>query len=497
MKCPNCGFQIVDGYLYCENCGMEIRMVPDFEPEIEYNITQALSGVAEEIGGDGTILGKGSLGRKKTLTPLLGQKERKAEKKKRRLSAKGQGKNWLIASLVTFTAGLIAAAFVVVSMYHRYSVDYQIKKAEGYAALKDYERGIFHLENARRLREDADDILLLEASYYYQMGKKEEAVELLAGLVQKQQLAYEDRVRAYENLISIYSEDGRFEEINALLASCKDEGILGHFQQYTAKAPLFDHRPGEYDEVILLKMDANTNGKIYYTMDGSAPDEHSKAYTIPLLLESGEYQIAAVFVNEYGIKSEVSRGWYKINYTVPEPPQVFPDSGDHHVPTMIRVSVPEGVKVYYTTDGSEPGLESALYTQPIPMPLGKSNFMFVAVSEDEVLSEVASRSFDLTLETEITVDRAIDNVIKALFDQRVLSDMLGNSLGMQGKYVFQYDTIVEIPDLGYYYILKEYIEDASGGRTETGHLYAVEVYTGAPNRLTYDENGQMGLIPLT
>ena len=57
--------------------------------------------------------------------------------------------------------------------------------------------------------------------------------------------------------------------------------------------------------------------------------------------------------------------------------------------------------------------------------------------------------------------------------------------------------IVEIPDLGYYYILDEFVEDGSGTRTKTGRLYAVEVYTGAPNRLIYHENGEMGLISLT
>ena len=35
MKCPNCGQEIQADHLYCEKCGMEIRIVPDFEPEIE------------------------------------------------------------------------------------------------------------------------------------------------------------------------------------------------------------------------------------------------------------------------------------------------------------------------------------------------------------------------------------------------------------------------------------------------------------------------------
>ena len=33
MKCPNCGEELKEGYLYCEKCGEEIMIVPDFEPE--------------------------------------------------------------------------------------------------------------------------------------------------------------------------------------------------------------------------------------------------------------------------------------------------------------------------------------------------------------------------------------------------------------------------------------------------------------------------------
>ncbi len=71
------------------------------------------------------------------------------------------------------------------------------------------------------------------------------------------------------------------------------------------------------------------------------------------------------------------------------------------------------------------------------------------------------------------------------------------SLQLEGKYVFvPRNTIVQIEGLGYYYVLDEYEESGNGNRTRTERLYAVEVYTGVPNRLTYDENGKMGLISL-
>ena len=49
MKCPNCGMEIPEGHMYCDNCGNEINFVPDFEPEVENQINATLSGVADEL----------------------------------------------------------------------------------------------------------------------------------------------------------------------------------------------------------------------------------------------------------------------------------------------------------------------------------------------------------------------------------------------------------------------------------------------------------------
>ena len=49
MICPKCGTTIPEGKLYCEKCGEEIRMVPEFEPEIEYSIKESLSGIGEMV----------------------------------------------------------------------------------------------------------------------------------------------------------------------------------------------------------------------------------------------------------------------------------------------------------------------------------------------------------------------------------------------------------------------------------------------------------------
>lgn len=489
MKCPNCGCEMAEDHLYCEKCGMEIQMVPDFEPEFENSIIETLSTVAEEIEGNSQVL-------EKTDKEKEGRIKKDRKRKKPSFSLHERGRNWLLVSLITFIVVTVAAAYVIVFTYHRFSVAYQIEQARKYAEMQNFEEAVSYLERARKLKDDAVDLVLMESNYYYQMGEKQKAADILLQLVERGKLEYEDKERAYESIIYIYDEEGRYEEINSLLTSCDDVDIVNHFQQYTAMTPEFGYESGNYDKVVTLKITANTTGKIYYTLDGSNPDERSEVYKSPLFLESGEYQVAAVFVNDYGIKSEIARSWYVIDLIAPDPPEVLLYSGTYHVPTKVEVLVPEDGTVYYTIDGSNPTKDSLKYTEPVQVPLGRTNFKFVTISAEGVSSEIISRSYDFSFETDVTIDKAVENVKQALLERKVLLDMQGHAHGIEGKYVFNYVTIEKISDLGYYYILNECIEDENGIRQMTERLYAVEVYTGAPNRLIYDENGQMGLISL-
>lgn len=484
MVCPNCGYELKEGHLYCESCGAEICIVPDFEPEIENSITETLSTVAEEIEGK---------------SPDSPQEERAGGQEPvitDPVPARAPKQNLLPVILITFLVMLVIVIIGGMLLYQRYSISYQIRQARKFADLQDYGQAAEYMDRARNLDPDNADVVLMEAGYLISTGNQDQALSILLGLVDRTPLEYGDKEKVFENIIAIYSGREQYEQINSLLLSCGDMEIQNHFQQYMAMAPEFGYESGTYEEVLQLRMSANTGGKIYYTMDGSMPNEHSRIYTAPLTLETGEFQIFAIFINDYGIKSEVARGLYTINLTVPDPPEVPLPSGDYQLPTMIEVEVPEDCTVYYTTDRSAPTEDSLRYTEPIFMPLGRTNYKFIAVSKQGVSSEVVSRSYSFALETDVTIDKAVRNVVQALFDRRVLSDLYGHSTEIKGKYVFEYDTIVEIPDLGYYYKLNEYVEDEYGNRTKTERLYAVEVYTGAPNRLTYDENGEMGLISL-
>ena len=48
MRCPKCHAEIEEGYLYCKNCGEEIRIVPDYDPQVEDMLSGSLKDVVKE-----------------------------------------------------------------------------------------------------------------------------------------------------------------------------------------------------------------------------------------------------------------------------------------------------------------------------------------------------------------------------------------------------------------------------------------------------------------
>ncbi len=475
MKCPHCGNELEEGHLICEKCGEEIRIVPDFEPEIENRITETLSTLAAMQEGDGT------------------DQTRQADEENEEKEEKPDGgleedrKVWAAVSFVVVLA--VALIAYGVYAYHIRTVDYRIDKAREYAAEEDYAEAIACLEDAYGDYPDVSQLLFLEADYYYLQQDHVSAVSVLSRVIERGDFPYEDLEEAYEKIITIYANDGMYGEIAELLESCQEPDIVNMFQSYLALAPEFSYVEGSYAEVIPLKLSSNTAGTIYYTMDGSKPTRESPVYTAPLFLESGEYTVSAFFVNDYGIESEVVSKTYVINLSVPNPPEIALYSGEYSEPMMISVEETEGCRIFYTTDESDPTADSVPYTGPIPMPLGTTLFKFVNISKDGISSEITSRTYTLKLKGAIAPTQAVNALIAKLVETGYLEDAAGHSKRQSGVFSYRFSSVLRIGESGDYYTINEHYDDGTGILSRTDKVFLVNVYTGEAAQLGYDENG--------
>lgn len=491
MKCPHCGKEMPDGHLLCDYCGEEIQIVPDFEPEIETeienSITETLSALAS-MQGDETA-------REETEDDSA-MAEKDSEKAAALAAVKGWRPQIILGLAILFVAALVSYALYA---YHIHTVDYQINRARSYAEKGAYNQAISCLETAHKEHPEVAEILFLEADYYYLQQMDAYALSALMRIIDSEQgvsYAAEDVEEAYGKIVTIYANQEAYGQINELLQGCDNERVVSRFQSYLAMEPEFSYVEGSYAEVIPLKLSSNTAGTIYYTMDGSKPDKNSQVYTAPLFLETGEYTISAFFVNDYGIESGVVTKTYDINLTVPNAPEVELYSGEYTEATMIAVEQVSGCKTFYTTDESEPTADSVPYTGPIPMPLGKTLFKFVNISEEGIASEVTTRTFTLRLPGAILPTEAVTTLVNRLVETGYLEDASGKNTRQSGNLSYRFSSVVKIGEDQNYYTINEYYDDGAGMPSRTDKVFLVQAYTGETAQLGYDEMGEFVANPI-
>ena len=49
MKCPKCGSELEEGKLLCEKCGEEVKIVPEFDIELEDKMKETISSMLQNI----------------------------------------------------------------------------------------------------------------------------------------------------------------------------------------------------------------------------------------------------------------------------------------------------------------------------------------------------------------------------------------------------------------------------------------------------------------
>ncbi len=475
MKCPNCGEEMADGVLYCENCGEDIHIVPDFEPEVEQYIQQTINDIKDELEEGGSAEG--------------------AQEEPKDWKHFGKKRLWPLPVLLAVL--ILSAAVGMGAWVYLYNSEiHQVNRAVQCVAQEQYDQAISHYNRALELDADNVDLMFSLAEVYLLKNNKVEYEYVLREIAKSGNASEEQLDAAYGRLIAIYRDRQDYKTINELLLGSNNEKLISAYQSYIANPPEFSIVEGYYTTIQPLKLSAAGTGSIYYTLDGSDPDPSGTQYTMPILLEEGDYVVKAMFVNEFGIESDIVRKEYHIDNNEVPAPEVNEVSGDYSVPTYIEVQdYSEGEEIYFTMDGSEPTNSSHPYTEPVPMPLGRSVFKFVRV-EDGIMSEVTERTYNFVLDTLFLPEQAVNAVVEYALSTGKIYDADGHFDDTGAMYIYEFLYVVTIDSSGDFYVIAEVQREADGAQARTGNFYAVNAYDGTLFKLQQDEAGRLVLTAI-
>lgn len=377
MKCVNCGAELKVGCIYCSVCGHEAQIVPD------YNILEddLLKTFLEEDNRRKT-------GESTPTTDSAKSKEGRSQGTKGRKTKK---KNILPVLVGILVVCLIVALiiFSVIKKQRNNSFDYQYSKGMEAVSEKDYTAAVTYLKRAQELDEDNTDVMLELAKLY---EKREDNTSEEANLLQIIELDAKNK-DAYKMLIQLYDSQKEYEKITDLYEKLKDTTLKSLFYDYIVVSPEFSEEAGTYPEEMELELTAQDGCDIYYTLDGTDPIQKGQKYEEPIQLKEGDTTIQAVAKDERGIYSDVITADYTIKFQSPEEPNVTPKSGSYTQAQSITIDVPEGCTAYYTWDGSNPSIESAVYAGPLDMPVGNNVLSILVVNSHELASSIVRYNY--------------------------------------------------------------------------------------------------------
>lgn len=321
----------------------------------------------------------------------------------------------LAAALITSTAVFAGLAFFM----HHFSTDYtyESKEAQYQSCLvsmtkKEYPKALDSVNLL--LKNEADNLayLALKNTICEETGDLKEQKDTLKKIISLDT----DNYQAYEKLLAIYLEKGNQNGIEKLAAEAPNSAIAAMLDEYLVDTPYLVLTPGVYDAGQMLSITSERGNTIYYTLDGSSPEENGISYTSPIVLEQGYlYSVRAACKNERGAYGEEAVGDYQIGINaVPyaaetggtgetgaaseelvDGPQIYPESGTYTSQQQITIDVPLGYQAYYSwSQGTALTPQNGtLYTGGITMPEGSSVLSVILTDANGNSSEVKQANY--------------------------------------------------------------------------------------------------------
>jgi tetratricopeptide (TPR) repeat protein len=368
--------------MYCENCGNEVFVVPDYNSIDELLEAEVRDGIEDSQ--------KMQINRIKSGNISVRDRNREAELKRRRMQKAKKERMRKIRIRNRIILAVVVVLIVIVSflMYHS-SYTGIMKKADKAYNSKDYDNAVSFYKKAISKNEKKAAAYVGLSKVYLSEQDEDLAETVFLDALKSQ----EDNAEIYNACFEFYLNTNQNMKIPEMYSEASDM-VQEKLAKYHVAKPTFSlDATIAYDDVQQVTLETKKGYTIYFTTNDTPPTLDSQVYTAPIQLEEGETTIQMIAVNKENIPSETVMATYVVEFPEIDAPAVSPSTGQYSVATNVTIQIPSGYKAYYTTDGSVPTVGSIEYTEPVPMPNGETIFKAILVSKDGRVSDVTTRNY--------------------------------------------------------------------------------------------------------
>lgn len=421
MKCKNCGTEIPAGYVYCEKCGTEVQMVPDYNP-LDDVLTAQVRGALDDEQPRERIIPKnlknknGMISYTVTLPVRTAYEEEPEEaaeeagspaiKRERRDAAERPQKRNTPKKQKSKPRRPVERKEEPKEEEHRIGLKERKRQLEEEQRRKE-EKERKRKKWARRKARIFSVLFLLiccgavsavlylnsysglvyTGNRYLADGQTGKAIDKLTSAVKKddsrteaykaleriylaqndmdtpEQLylaavkAHPANVELYRACIEFYQNTDQLAKISELLDACENDGVLDDLNMYVSSEPKFSLEDEHYDDVQQLSIKSSGEA-IYYTLDGTEATTASLLYAEPIQIPEGVTTVRAISVNQEGVPSVEVTKTYTVEFPIVDAPAVSPSTGYYDLPMQITIQVPEGYTAYYTISSAAGEIET-------------------------------------------------------------------------------------------------------------------------------------------
>ena len=252
---------------------------------------------------------------------------------------------------------------------------------------------------------------------------------------------------------------------------------------------------GSYTTPMEVTLWSDHDYRIVFTLDGSQPGVSTGTkYGQPIAFTNkdvtGDNTQIILTAYSYTNNSSIKAGELKVTFTLSKSQVTAPwmdlESGDYYEASYISINADEGCTIYYTYDGSTPSENSSKYTGPIEMKRGNYVLSAIAVDDSGVISDVSSAVYNLIIESWISYDEALSNVMDMLVSQELIESEEPDQNGYYTvpgggtrRVINGGEAVVD--NTNYYVIQVDYMNDGSSVQATT--YFGVDDQTGEVIRL--------------